>query len=54
MEDTDMAREIMSQVLTVSEALRPSMPRVSDLMDNAADMILHLATELERAIQADR
>lgn len=48
------AREIMVQLLTVAEALRPSMPRVSDLMDSAAEMIEHQLRELEKIFQADR
>ena len=52
--DDEMAREMRCQLLTVAEALRPSMPRVSDLMDRAAELIRHLNEELERAYSADR
>lgn len=54
MDDQEVAREIAMQLLTVAEALRPSMPRVSDLMDNAAEMLQRLGLELERAYSADR
>lgn len=54
MNDTEMARELGIQLLTVAEALRPSMPRVSDLMDSAAEMLQHLNHELEKALRADR
>ena len=42
MEDQEQAREVALQLLTVAEALRPSMPRVADLMDFAAEMIGHI------------
>ena len=42
MEDQEQAREIAMQLLTVAEAIQPSMPRVADLMDFAAEMIEHL------------
>lgn len=42
MEDQEQAREVAMQLLTVAEALRPSMPRVADLMDFAAEAIGHL------------
>ena len=54
MNDTEMAREMACQLLTTAEALRPSMPRVADLLDSAAEMIQHLDYELERAIRADQ
>lgn len=45
MEDQEQAREIVIQLLTVAEALRPSMPRVADMMDEVAEMIGHLIRE---------
>ena len=42
MEDKEQASEAALQLLTVAEALRPSMPRVADLMDFAAEAIGHL------------
>ena len=42
MEDQEQASEAALQLLTVAEALRPSMPRVADLMDFAAEAIGHL------------
>ena len=42
MEDKEQASEAALQLLTVAEALRPSMPRVADLMDFAAETIGHL------------
>ena len=42
MEDQEQAREVAMQLLTVAEALGPSMPKVADLMDFAADLIGHL------------
>ena len=42
MEDQEQAREVAMQLLTVAEALGPSMPRVADLMDFAAEAIGHL------------
>ena len=42
MEDQERAREVAMQLLTVAEALRPSMPRVADLMDFATETIAHL------------
>ena len=45
MEDQEQASEVALQLLTVAEALRPSMPRVSDLMDEAAEIIGHLIRE---------
>ena len=42
MEDQEQASEAALQLLTVAEALRPSMPRVADLMDFASETIGHL------------
>ena len=42
MEYQEQASEVALQLLTVAEALRPSMPRVADLMDFAAEAIGHL------------
>ena len=39
MDDQEQACEVALQLMTVAEALRPSMPRVSDLMDFTAEMI---------------
>lgn len=45
MDDQEQACEIALQLMTVAEALRPSMPRVSDLMDFTAEMIKGLIIE---------
>lgn len=42
MEDQDKACEVALQLMTVAEALRPSMPRVADLMDFASETIGHM------------
>ena len=42
MKDQEQASEAALQLLTAAEALRPSMPRVADLMDFAAEAIGHL------------
>ena len=52
--DDEMAREMACQLMTVAEALRPSMARVSDLLVDAAELIKHLGYELERAFTVDR
>ena len=56
MTDQEQAREVAMQLLTVAEALRPSMPRVADLMDFAAEAIGHLfraAYKVRRETTAD-
>ena len=53
MEDQEQASEAALQLLTVAEALRPSMPRVADLMDFAAEAIGHLLYKERRETTAD-
>ena len=40
--DQEQAREVAMQLLTVAEAIAPSMPRVADLMDSASELIIDL------------
>lgn len=45
MDNEELARELCAQLLTVAEALAPTMPRVADLMEGTVDMIEHLIRE---------
>ena len=47
-------RYLMVCLNTVGEALRPSMPRVADILDEAANVIERLQLELRNAYEADR
>lgn len=42
MEDQEQAIEVAKKLQLAAEALGPSMPKVADLMDFAADLIGHL------------
>ena len=53
MNDEEQAMKLAAQILIVAEALRPSMPRVSDLMDDAAITIGNLV-DLEKVDRNDR
>ena len=54
MSDGKEALKLRVQLLTVAEALRPSMPRVADLLDETAMTIEILIAELDRVLRADR
>ena len=54
MTEEEKALKLRVQLLTVSEALRPCMQRVSDLMDDAAQTIDRLVDELEKVFLNDR
>lgn len=56
MDDQEQACEVALQLMTVAEALRPSMPRVSNLLHAAVDLIQDLirrAYKEGRRITAD-
>ena len=52
--DDAAARQMRVRLNTVSEALRPTMPMVADMLDEASDMIEQLQLEICRAYEADR
>lgn len=54
MTDKEQVLILRNQIPTVAEALRPSMPRVADLLDETAMTIDILVAELDKAFRADR
>lgn len=54
MSDGKEALKLRVQLLTVAEALRPCLPSIADLLDDAALTIEILVAELARAYSADR
>lgn len=48
MTEEEKTEILKRELLTVAEALRPCMPRVADLMDDASQQIDRLLAELDK------